>query len=138
MSALRPIVRYDLLMFSSYLSIKSLYKKKKLGFEVAFTLTLQFVVSGSLKLNPYLSYDIAVKQNSVNKTRIDATGVLSGHLDTTVQATLGIIIEGISIDPKHTSPTYTLYQFAKNLLSSVICKYISQAKIFYGEELAPA
>ncbi|CAF0750402.1 unnamed protein product [Didymodactylos carnosus] len=69
----------------------------QLGFAVAVTLTLEFVASGSLNLNPYLSYDITVGQNSEDKQRYDATGVLSIHFDITAEATLGIVIKGVSI-----------------------------------------
>ncbi|CAF1527726.1 unnamed protein product, partial [Didymodactylos carnosus] len=89
----------------------------QLGFEVSFTVTLEFVLTGTLGLTPYLTYDISVQQNSQNKSQYDATGVLSIHFDITVQGTLGIMIKGVAIGPKLTSPTYTLYAFTQQLLS---------------------
>ncbi|CAF0731650.1 unnamed protein product [Didymodactylos carnosus] len=65
-----------------------------LGFQVALSITLEFILTGTLALNPYIAYDITIAQNAKNNSVYDTTGVLSINFDIYVQGTLGIVIKG--------------------------------------------
>ncbi|CAF4685683.1 unnamed protein product, partial [Didymodactylos carnosus] len=65
-----------------------------LGFQVALSITLEFILTGTLALNPYIAYDITIAQNAKNSSVYDTTGVLSINFDIYVQGTLGIVIKG--------------------------------------------
>ncbi|CAF1513381.1 unnamed protein product, partial [Didymodactylos carnosus] len=96
-----------------------------LGFQVVLSVTLEFVITGTLQLTPSLRYDISLVQNKTNPSEYDAVGVLSINFDITVQAKLGIVIEQISIGPSLTLEYITLYHFTDPLYTSTLCKYTS-------------
>ncbi|CAF1314987.1 unnamed protein product [Didymodactylos carnosus] len=96
-----------------------------LGFPVALSITLEFILTGTLALNPHISYDITIAQNTQNKSVYDTTGVLSINFDIYVQGTLGIIVKGVRIGPSLDSPSITLLHLTKPVFSNIFCKYIS-------------
>ncbi|CAF1636037.1 unnamed protein product, partial [Didymodactylos carnosus] len=91
-----------------------------LGFQVVLSVTLEFVITGTLQLTPSLRYDISLVQNKTNPSEYDAVGVLSINFDITVQAKLGIVIEQISIGPSLTLEYITLYHFTDPLYTSTL------------------